>query len=162
MKQFLMYGAAVVLFASVVIAYRYIQQQQQTDEHVVQSAEEGSKVPSVPDVERVLVQPGAAESASDDIAGQADGSPATGNEAAANAPVDEPPPSLQTGSVQYTAPPNPGAASLGEFEQHFQKQLNRMPPEERDAAELSRRMQRDYKDSRSSLADAVNKSKSGQ
>jgi len=63
--------------------------------------------------------------------------------------------------VQYTAPPNPGAASLGEFQKHFQDRLNSMPPEERDPAVLSERMQGEYNKSRSSLADAIRKSQAG-
>lgn len=175
MKQILLYTGAVVVLASAVVAYRYVQQSGQTTAHtvtpvnVVQPVKTGpAPQPPAP----VVANPGAAPAIQPSAAtvvddgAETDKTQATGTSGAASSePVvqDEPVAStpVQAGTVLYTAPPNPGAAALGEFARHFQKRLNSMPPEERDAAKLSRQMQGEYNKAHSSLADAIKKSREG-
>ncbi len=166
MKQLMSYSAAVVVLAASVVGYRYLQQPAGTDTGLeaarpAASAERQPVEGVVSDPESPVTGTGVKPFVSDDeVAGETQDALAAAQPSATGvAPTPDRGLSAQpTGTVQYTAPPNPGAASLGEFQQHFRNQLKRMPPEERDAATLSRRMQKEYTSSRSSLAEAVRKS----
>ena len=167
MKQILLYTGAVLLLAGAVVSYRYVQQQSQTELHVARPTEEKSEITSTVPVDTGLPRtPPAPVTAVMEPAQDAVEEPALasdGSEAADTGAQYTPAASTsQAGLVQYTAPPNPGAAALGEFARHFQKRLNSMPPGERDAAKLSRRMQGEYNKAHSSLTDAIKKSREGQ
>ena len=173
MKQILLYTCAVLVLAGAVVAYRYAQQPGQIAAHAAPPASvvQPVKTGPAPQPQPVVTSPEAvtgtlspAATAADDGVETDKVQAETGGAASTEAVIQNEAPAsttVQAGTVQYNAPPNPGAATLGEFAQHFRKRLNSMPPEERDAAELSRRMQGEYNNSRSSLAEAIKKSREG-